>query len=159
MFFSNIEIVISSIGESPLSIVGTTYICTRSAVVDNVGMESMINRVNKSVIVVKTEIRTNQKTFNRFDVDITVTEKTHNFKVVVFVHIEFAHRILTVAHTADRSRECFAIFFVNGQGRRHFQSVFHWRKSALRSVSQSEIFTYRYIFSKIVRRVKSCGNI
>ena len=95
--------------------------------------------MDESSIVVDTEVRTQQQSLYRSDVGIGVTEDTPDLQSVVAVVIEFAERVLTVAHATHRTRERCSILFVDRHGGRHFQCILQRLAVHLVAVSDGEV--------------------
>lgn len=75
--------------------------------------------------VVDTEVRAEDESFERLDVDKGIAKDTPVVEVVVLVMVKFAQLVLAVAHATYRSGECCTVLLVNRDGRRHLERVLH----------------------------------
>ncbi len=118
-------------------------------------MERISVGVDKRRVIVETEIRTEQKAFERFYVDIGVAEQTPYLKSVVLVECQFTHGVLTVAHVSDRSGICYSVCLEYRNDRGHFQGILQWFAVDLVGIGEGEVLPYRNDFAYIVGCVYS----
>ena len=108
----DLEIIVCCVRPCPTSLVGLVNIYLWNIVVHDVRVVSISKGADKCAVKVKTEVRTEQKSLHRLDVNISVTEDSPYIKTVVSVVIKLTYRVLTVTHTTYRTCECLSILFI-----------------------------------------------
>ena len=159
MLNTNIEVVCGSVRPCPFHVVGLRNRGGRCVVVHHVGMPCVGNGMYECSIVVDTEVRTKHQTLQWVDVDVAITENTPYFQCVVAVVFQFAQRVLTVTHTADRTGESGVVFFINRQCRRHLQGIFHRCAIHLVGIGDGQILTHGNQFVHLERTVHTSGDV
>ena len=115
--------------------------------------------MNESSIIVKTEIGAEHKTFERLDVNESVSEKSPYVQAVVAVEIKLTQRILTVTHAAYGTRESDTVDFIYRHCRSHLERVFKRLTIDLGGMGKSEILAYGNYLADIERCIDASRDI
>ena len=73
--------------------------------------------------------------------------------------IELAQGVLAVAHATHRTRECHAVFFVDGQGGRHLECILQRGAVYIVRIRELCILAYADDFVNLVGAVETCREI
>ena len=140
MIVSQFKTVVGRVGPSPLHVIGLREGGGRSIVVHHIRVPCISDGMNVGSIIVDTEIGTEQKTLNRGDIQICISENTPDLKCIIAVVIQFTERVLTVTHTAHRPGEGNAVLFIDRKGRGHLEGVLHRSAVYLGSMGNRQVF-------------------
>ena len=156
---AELHVVIGGIGPGPLEVVGLTHGGGRGVVVHHVGVPGVGDGVDVTVIVVQTEVGTQGQALDGGDVHKCVAEDAPYLEGVVAVVIQFAERILTVAHAADGTGEGNAVFLIDRKGGGHLQGVLHGGAVHLGGVGDGEVLADGQPFEHFQAGVDTGGNV
>ena len=146
-----IEEIVQSVRPCVISIVGLTKVGSCCIVIHNIWCKGMRQCINEWCSIVDSEIWAKQQPLDRGNVNIHISEYMPIVKMIILIMIQFAHRILSVAHTTNRTTKCNTVLFINRYYWAHLQSILHRSTINLFVVAYSEVLTY---FDDVIESVR-----